>query len=228
LLKINFLIFKVNFTSFFKTKFKLKKKDNSSSEEEEEEEIPSISNNISVLRNVSLSSLENINSDERRISVTPCVSCFLTDDSTNTPHVFENHVRLLHSIPQIIIFLRIQYARIPFIKKEKRLLIKLYGNNIYHICARFGYAEKKKKSIYSDILLLSAELYNIPIPLNENQINYFISNEIIFICKKGFYSYLNRWPLMIYSLQKSLLNRQNSFIQLNIKNTIQFGIIVEL
>ncbi len=217
------------FLNFFN--LNLNKKDLSSSEEEEEEgEIIPISNCFSVLTNVSLSSTQNSNeiqSDITPVSITPCVGCFLTNNRHYTPHVFENYIRLIRSIPKLIIFLRIQYARIPFIKKEKRLLIKLYGH-VYHISATFGYAETKKTSIYNDILLLAKELYQIPIPIYENEITFFISNQTIQISKKGFYSWINRWPLYIYSIQKRLVNTENINIRINPKNTIQIGIIAEI
>jgi hypothetical protein len=127
----------------------------------------------------------------------------------------------------LIIFLRIKYARIPFVKKEKRLLIKLYGH-IYHISATFGYAETEKTSVYNDILLLAKELYQIPIPDYENQITFFISNQTIQINNKGFYSWINRWPLYIYSIQKSLINMENLNIRMNPKNTVQIGIIAQI
>jgi K+ transporter len=126
----------------------------------------------------------------------------------------------------MIIFLRVQYARIPFVEKEKRLLIKLYGD-IYHISATFGYGETKKKSVYSDILLLAKELYQLPIPSNINQFTFFIPNQIIIIPTKGWKSWINRWPLYLYSIQKSLVPRESN-IKFNPKNTIQIGIIAEL
>jgi len=200
-------------------------------EEEEDEEIVSrigIENRLSVLRNVSFSieGIENV-SGISSVSVTPCVGCFLTHNRRSTPDVFENCIRLLHSIPRMIIFLRIQYARIPFVKKEKRLLIKLYGN-IYYISATFGYSERKSKSIYEDILLLAKQLYKIPIPNNENEITFFLSNQTIVISPKGFYSWINRWPLYIYSIQKSLINTESIHLKINPKNTIQFGIIAQI
>ena len=204
-----------------------------SSSEDEDEEIAS-PDRLSVLTTVPIPSAENRNdieldmySNERSVSVTPCFGCFLTHNRRYTPHVFENYLRLLHSIPKFIIFLRIKHARIPFVKKDQRLLIKLYGH-IYHISATFGYAETRKKSIYEDILLLAKELYQIPIPSNENEITFFISNQTIQIGKKGFSSYINRWPLYIYSIQKSLISEENINIQINPKNTVQIGIIAEL
>lgn len=189
---------------------------------------------LAVVTNLALTSEEDINeieldtySNERSVSVTPCVGCFLTHNRRFTPHVFENYLRLLHSIPKSIIFLRIQHARVPFVKKDQRLLIKLYGP-IYHISATFGYAETRKQSIYEDILLLAKELYQIPIPSNENEITFFTSNQTIQISKRGLRSYLNRWPLYIYSIQKSLISGENINIRINPKNTIQIGTIAEL
>ncbi|CAF1278754.1 unnamed protein product, partial [Didymodactylos carnosus] len=132
---------------------------------------------ISVLTNVPFSSSQNQIElhglgEQISVSVTPGVGCFLTHNRRQTPHVFENHVQLLHSVPQVIIFLRIQYARVPVVVQDKRLLIKLYGN-IYHISATFGYAEMKKKSVYKDILLLAKELYQLPIPEDEAKITFF-------------------------------------------------------
>jgi K+ transporter len=127
----------------------------------------------------------------------------------------------------MIIFLRIQYARVPFVDREKRLLIKLYGD-IYHISATFGYAETEKKSVYDDILLLAKELYQLPIPSTEKKITFFIPNQIIVISKKGWKSWITRWPLYLYSIQKSLVPRESINIRINTKNTIQIGILAEL
>jgi K+ transporter len=191
-----------------------------------------ISSRLSFFSNISLSKRENESelrsiSNEGSVSITPCIGCFITHNRRQTPHVFENYIKLLHSVPKLIIFLRIHYARIPFVRKEKRLLIKLYGH-IYHISATFGYAETKKKSIYNDILMLAKELYQIPMPDNENEITFFISNQTIQISNKGFHSWINRWPLYIYSIQKSLVNQEVNNIRMNPKNTIQIGIIAEL
>lgn len=74
-----------------------------------------IENRFSLLTNVPFTSVEN-NSNEisleeynnsRSVSVTPCIGCFLTHNRRYTPHIFENYIRLLHSIPKLTIFLRI-------------------------------------------------------------------------------------------------------------------------
>jgi K+ transporter len=192
----------------------------------------SIENRFNVLTNVRLSSLSNkielnTNENDFPISVSPGVGCFLTHNSRQTPHVFESYIRLVRSVPQLIIFVRIQYARVPFIDREKRLLIKLYGD-IYHISATFGYAETKNKSVYEDILLLAKQLYQLPIPSTEKQITFFIPNQIILISKKGCKSWITRWPLYLYSIQKSLFPRESINIRMSTKNTIQIGIIAEL
>ena len=182
------------------------------------------------MRDVSLQTISkeiDINEDERVLGVTPGIGCFLTYKSRQTPHVFENYIRLVRSIPQRIIFLKIQFARLPFIDPSKRLLIKLYGD-IYHITATFGYAETKNKSVYEDILLLAKQLYQLPIPILENQITFFLPNQTIHICKTGWKSFFTRWPLYLYSIQKKLVPRESINIQINPKNTIQIGIIAQL
>jgi K+ transporter len=189
-------------------------------------------NRFNVLTNVPLSTIRNeieLNNIENEIaiSVTPGVACFLTEHSRHSPHIFESYIRLLRCVPQMIIFIRIQYARVPFVNPQKRLLIKLYGD-IYHITATFGYAETKKQSVYNDIIILAKELYQFPIPDNENQITFLIPNQIIVISKKGFQSWINRWPLYLYSIQKSLVPSPSINIRINQKNTIQIGIIAEL
>jgi K+ transporter len=217
------------------TKFCLDCDDSDSDSDDIIDDYPSMSsirNRFNVLTNVPLSSISNkieLNNNENEfpISVTPGVGCFLTHSCRQSPHVFESYVRLVRSVPQMIIFVRIQYARVPFIDREKRLLIKLYGD-IYHISATFGYAETKKKSVYEDILLLGKELYQLPIPSTENKITFFIPNQIIVISKKGWKSWISRWPLYLYSIQKSLVPRQSINIRMSTKNTIQIGIIAEL
>jgi K+ transporter len=200
--------------------------DNKDLSDSDSDTINPIENHLNVLTNVSLSNGNPIE-DETSISVTPGVACFLTHNSRKTPHVFESYIRLLRSIPQMIIFLHIKYARVPFIDRDKCLLIKFYGG-VYHISATFGYAQTENKSVYSDILLLAKELYQFPIPSIETKITFFIPNETILISKKGWRSWITRWPIYLYSIQKRLIPRESINIKINPRNTIQIGILAEL
>ncbi len=201
--------------------------ENDISDSDNDEDSPT--NHFNLLTNVSLSNRVELNNaeDEISISVTPGVACFLTNNSRKTPHAFESYIRLLRSVPQMIIFLHIQYARVPFIHREKRLFIKLYGG-IYYISAIFGYAETEKKFVYSDILLLAKELYELPIPSIETKITFFIPNQTILVSTKGWRSWITRWPLYLYSIQKRLIPRESINIKMNPRNTIQIGILAEL
>ena len=224
---MNILIFKVKKFFFSLTECLLIEDicDESDDEFDDENE-----NRFQIMENVRLETISkevDRNNDERMLGVTPGVACFLTYKTRQTPHVFENYIRLVRSIPQRILFLKIQYARAPFIPPEQRLLIKFY-ENIYHITATFGYAETKNKSVYNDILLLAKELYQLPICLNENQITFYLPNERINLSKIGWKSYLTRWPLYFYSIQKKLVPRESINIKINPKNTILIGIIAEL
>ena len=49
-------------------------------------------------------------------------------------------------LPQVAIFLKLEYARIPFVNINQRLKVEKYGSNeryFYHITARYGYLEHK-------------------------------------------------------------------------------------
>ena len=173
--------------------------------------------------------VENEVREERNgsISVVPYVGCFLTDSLCETPDVFEDSLRLLHSRGRLLIFVKIEYLRIPRVSKEKRLRIKFY-DEIYSIRARFGYAEKDAPSLYEDILLLAKELYHLPIPTDENQLTIFLSHQTIRLRKRNLLSSIWTIPFRIYSLEKSLVNQHSNQIRINPTNTIQLGTIIEL
>jgi hypothetical protein len=90
----------------------------------------------------------------------------------------------------MIIFLRIEYAHFPVDAEDKRLFMKLYGD-IFHISANFGYAEfksEKKYTVYNDILILTKELDQLPVPESQRKVTFFISNPTISISKRDWRS----------------------------------------
>ncbi|CAF1102292.1 unnamed protein product [Didymodactylos carnosus] len=172
-------------------------------------------------------SVDNIEQNALPVSVTPGIGCFITHDNKRTPHVFENFIQLMHSIPQVIIFLKIQYARIPVVSIQQRLLVKLYGESVYHITARFGYSENDK-NLYDDVLILARNLYQIPISDDEMKVTFFISNQTVNVSTKGWKSWIRRWPLYLYSVLKALYPSEAINIQLPLENTVYIGTLSEL
>ena len=196
-------------------------------------QINSIVDRLHILNNLSFSFPSNPleTSANKVISITPGIACFLTHDTSQSPSIFESYLRLMRSVPQMIIFLRIDYVRIPFVNRARRLLIKSYGN-MYHISARFGYAEQKSKCIYTDILLIAKELYHLPIGNQSNQITFVLPNQIILFAKHTNQSLLRKWlarcPLYLYTIQKRILSTQSINVRIDANNTIFISIIAEL
>ncbi|CAF4769812.1 unnamed protein product [Rotaria socialis] len=158
--------------------------------------------------------------------VTPGVACFLTISKKHTPHVFESFLSHMHSVPQVIIFLKIEHTKRAIINNNQRLTVKVYGDNIYHVTALYGYTEYRIKPF--EILLLARAQHNVPIPDNEFQVTVFVSNETIKILTIGWRSWIRRWPLYIYSVLKSLYPGAAVNIELNPENTISIGILADL
>ncbi|CAF2069233.1 unnamed protein product [Rotaria magnacalcarata] len=96
----------------------------------------------------------------------------------------------MHSIPQVIIFLKIEHTKRAIIKNNQRLAVKVYGDNIYHVTALYGYSEYLIKPF--EILLLARAQHNVPIPDNEFQVTIFVPNETIKILTIGWRSWIRR------------------------------------
>ncbi|UJR18644.1 hypothetical protein I4U23_005552 [Adineta vaga] len=158
--------------------------------------------------------------------VTPSVGCFLTNSTKHTPHVFENYLTRTNSVPQVIIFLRIEHIKSSTIEDEKRLTIKQYGESIFHLTALYGYSENRIKPF--DILTLARTRFNLPIPNNESKITIFTPDETIKVSTVGWASWIRRWPLYIYAILKSLYPGTSVNIKLAPENTISIGILAKL
>ncbi|CAF1589231.1 unnamed protein product [Rotaria sordida] len=199
--------------------------------------LPKVQSRVQLIQRVSIplpssgasSNLElhNMNTNDTIPAVvTPCIACFLTMSKKHTPHVFENFVSHMHSIPQVIIFLKIEYSKRAIINDNERLTVKTYGDNIYHITASYGYSQYRIKPY--EILLLASAQYNVPIPNDELQVTFFVPNETIKVSTVGWRSWIRRWPLYIYSILKSLYPGAAVNIKLNPENTISIGILAKL
>ncbi|CAF0977134.1 unnamed protein product [Didymodactylos carnosus] len=208
-----------------------------SDNDEHEQSIKRSQSRIALVQNVPIISKSNkdgtlitmnkIEQNALAVSITPGIGCFITHNNKRTPYVFENFIELMHSIPQVIIFLQIQYARIPVVSIQQRLLVKLYGESIYHITARFGYSENDK-NLYDDVLILARNLYQIPISDDEMKVTFFISNQTVNVSTKGWKSWIRRWPLYLYSVLKALYPGEAINIQLPLENTVYIGTLSEL
>lgn len=158
--------------------------------------------------------------------ITPGVGCFLTKSRKHTPHVFENFLNHMHSLPQLIIFLQIEHTKTSSIKKSQRLKIKQYGENIFHITALYGYSEYRIKP--HEILTLARTDYNVPVPNDTKKVTIFVPNESIKVSTTGWKTWIRRWPLYLYSILKSLYPGAAVNIKLKPESTVSIGILAKL
>jgi K+ transporter len=185
---------------------------------------------ISVIENtqnsIVMDNVEHNESLNESNVITRGVGCFLTTSKKYTPYVFENFVKRMHAHQQVLIFLKLDYARMPYIEDDKRLIVRVFGANVYHITTIFGYAETNINLF--NILYLAQQYYDVPITKDQSIITFFLPNETIHVNTNGWKSWLRRWPLYIYSVFKSLYPGMPLNLKLVPENTINVGILVEV
>ncbi len=208
--------------------------ENSTDDEDSEENTPKYtkqeSTKLALIENLQTSittenTEENLLLDKTTV-VTPGVGCFLTTSKRYTPYVFENFLSRMHAHQHILIFLKLEYARMPNIDDDQRLIVRVFGTNIYHITAIFGYAETNI-NLFS-ILHLAQQLYDVPMEKNESTITFFLPNETIHVNTNGWKSWFRRWPLYIYSIIKNLYPGMPLNLKAVPENTIKVGILADL
>ncbi|CAF1364347.1 unnamed protein product [Adineta steineri] len=188
----------------------------------------SISNRISFIYNVDHTEIDTNSSSKTVCTVTPGLGVFLTTSSRHTPHVFERVLDRMHALPQIAIFLKMEYARIPVVDVSQRLKVRTYGSEqrrIYHITACFGYSEHKIQ--LPEILKLAARDHNIPIPDNRN-VTFFIPAISIRVKHKGWRLFFTKCSLIIYSVLKNMFPFGQKNLQLPHDQTVSVGMVVPL
>ena len=205
-------------------------------ETKRKEPLPKVQSLVLLLKNVPVVSSTNIPVEfqhtdlttDHAISaaMTPGVACFLTNSKKHTPHVFENYLSRLHSVPQVIVFLQIEHTKTATVKNNERITVKVYGENIFHIKAMYGYTEYRIKPF--DVLTLARTQYNVPIPHDELKVTLIVPNETIKVSTIGWRSWIRRWPLYVYALLKSLYPGAAGHIKVNPQNTVSVGILAKL
>jgi K+ transporter len=89
---------------------------------------------------------------QHNITTLPRVGVFLAYSKIRTPLVFEVFLDRISGIPQIVMFLKINKANIPFVKDEDRVRVRKFFDDFYFVDVSFGYAEHTKHSTLTDIL----------------------------------------------------------------------------
>ncbi|CAF1108645.1 unnamed protein product [Adineta steineri] len=185
---------------------------------------------VSTIENQSsVVSIENIEENrliEPDVTITPGVGCFLTTSKKYTPYVFENFLCRMHAHQEILVFLKLDCARMPSVDDDQRLIIRAYGKNIYHISAIFGYTETNINLF--NILHLARQYYDVPISANESSMTFFLPDETIHVNTHGWKTWLRRWPLYAYSILKTLYPGMPLNFKAMPQNTIKVGTLADL
>jgi potassium uptake protein len=205
-------------------------------EEKPKGKLPKVQSQIHLIQNVPVASPFHIPIEFEQTDtpinheipavITPGVGCFLTTSKKHTPHVFENFLYHMHSVPQLIIFLQIEHLKISNIKNSERLKVKQYGENIFHITAIYGYSEYRIKP--HEILELARAEYNVPVPADATRVTIFVANEDIKVSTTGWRTWFRRWPLYLYSILKSIYPGSAVNIKLRAESTVSIGILAKL
>ena len=156
----------------------------------------------------------------------PGVGCYLTTSKRYTPYVFENFVKRMNAHQEILIFLKVEYARTPSIDDEQRLIVRAFDKHIYHITSTFGYDETNINLL--NILQLAHQQYDIPIDTNQSNITFILPYQSIHVITYGWRTIIRRFPLYIYALLKGLFPGMPLSFKLIPDNTVQLGILADV
>ncbi|UJR22627.1 hypothetical protein I4U23_025668 [Adineta vaga] len=161
-------------------------------------------------------------------TITPGLGVFLTTSSRHTPHVFERVLARIHALPQVPIFLKLEYARIPIVDISQRLKVQKYGSDerhFYHITARYGYSEHKIHLL--DILELAAKEHSVPVPESRN-VTFFIPAITVRVVRKGWRALPCKSILLIYAFLKNIFPFGQKNLHLSPDHTVSVGMVVPL
>jgi len=163
-----------------------------------------------------------------RYTVTPGLGVFLTTSSRHTPHVFERVLAQIHACPEMAIFLKFEYARVPIVETAQRFKIRTYTSSqqhIYHITARYGYCEHKIHLM--DLLNLAASEHGLPIP-EERQMTFYVPALNIKVIRQGWRVLPSKWILHLYSVLKNVFPFGQKNLRYPPEHTVTVGVVVPL
>jgi len=138
-------------------------------------------------------------------AVMPGVGVMLSQKKFGLPSVLHIMIRRLHVVPKTAIFFTVETVKVPYVSAEQRLKVVNYGNKIYRVVVRRGYAEKK-----CDVLADLEEAHALGLPrVKAGNMTVFLNSEKIhphFDSWKDIRGLLRYVPMQIYKLLKNLFH----------------------
>jgi len=150
---------------------------------------------------------------------TPGTGVFVEDEFPKTLILFN---RLGHSLPQVIILLRLKYYDIPVVADDKKLTVHYLGAGLYSITARFGYAVS---SIYVRKILGNAEQLGL-LKMNNSKLVYYFKQETLAnnIRRRIWLT----WRITVYNILARTVNPVRHILHLPWRNIVIIGSVMEI
>lgn len=165
-------------------------------------------------------SVELLDGRTARVAFTPSMGVFVSPvRSDSTPQSFEMFLELMHSIPDVIVFLQV----VPLLKPHSEpMRVFTNGNHVYTVTIGIGFTEPK---VTIQQLLVAAARLGLPEP---KDVTVFHLRHIIKVEHLGVFTWIWRWPLLIYAQMKLLFPESIPSIRLEPHNTVMLGMICKL
>jgi len=145
----------------------------------------------------------------------PGMGVFLSSNKKKTPSVFQTMLNRVHGAPEIVVFMNVVSENIPFVADDQKTTVKNYGENIYRVTVRNGYAENKIKLHH---VIADPLTHGLP-KFSPQFITYYVNRDRVSI-EPGFY--LKRFPLFLY------LHLKRTFYGIPGNIAVPFTSVIEL
>lgn len=149
----------------------------------------------------------------------PGHAVFLTQSHEMTPPAFLQNVRHNKIVHELVVFLKIVTARVPFVPRAEQLDIGQFASDIYHITVRHGFMETP------DIPTLLQQCQKHGVPVNPSDTTFFLSRiNSLATPKPG----MALWREHLFVLLSRNARRTSSFLGIPSEQAIEIGVVVDI
>jgi len=149
---------------------------------------------------------------------------FLTSRKIGIPSVLKIFVKRMHALPQVVVMLLVETVKVPTVMPQHRIKLADYGNGLFRLVARYGYAEPKRHVLTA---LELAEEIGLPAH-SPDYITMFSAREQIHIGSRPA-SGRFWWPaLQAYKVLKRMFGGTPNGIRIPADMLMEVGSIVEM
>ncbi|WP_147821758.1 potassium transporter Kup [Salidesulfovibrio onnuriiensis] len=150
------------------------------------------------------------------IARTPGVAVFLTASPRLTPAILKHSLDLTGSLKKHVILLSFLVEPVPKVSTANRLVVKVLGDNLHRVIARYGYTQ------HPDARLVISELDTVGVPVNVNDCVFFLGRETLVVPRKH-----RLWKFLYRIMARNSMSPAQYF-NIPPHRTIELGVQVEL